>query len=141
MALQVAKGERDVKPTSRWQVVELHSVLERIAGDEADPSADRCRLVVRFREESGHGDPRFELVQRGRTLGDFEVEPARRPGWLLLTPLAFATDIALAVPIVLGSAVLFVLPGLDDFSWSPWHEHNWHRRRSDERRAKEASSS
>lgn len=141
LSLRVPGGEWGEPPTSRWQVVELRGVLERQTQDDAASRIDPCTVLLRLREGFGHADPRFELDYRGRALDALEVDPARRPGWLLLTPVTFATDVVLAVPILIGAAVAIVLPGLDDFSWSPGHEPNWNRRRSDERREKEGSSS
>lgn len=144
MLLEVSGGARDRTPSQRWQALELRGVLDRISEPEAPEEMDPCSIVVRLRKGRRSDDPRFEVLHRGRLLDRIEVEPARRPAWLLLTPFTFAADVALAVPVLIGGLVggvaAIMLPGIDDFSWSPGEEPNWHRRRSDERRRRESTS-
>jgi hypothetical protein len=134
------EGQRlaaDSKP--RWISIDLEPEKESLSDPPANPAVERppspCRIELVAHRWSGDSSPSFDLLYQDRTLGTLETPPTRRNAWLPVYPFAVLADTLIVAPIVLVTVLpRLLIEDVDDFTWIPGQDVDWHRRESQDKR-------
>lgn len=100
----------------RWRSIDI-----QLRKDESISAKDfdACEVLLRPNANFGRTSLRFDTFCKGQPIGDFEVHPTRRHGWLPMYPRAAVTDVLVGVPIALIGVVAILLPHTGNFTWTP----------------------